>query len=1115
VFFAGTIATVALIVAIAAWRKAAGAMHDVDALRVDHDALRRQSRAGVPPAVERASTPAPPPPTPKPAPVVAKAPLPPPPPPRRDAAPTAAEDGGATSRPAPPPPKKPFDWEALIGVKLFSWIGGIALVLAAIFFLSYSVQHGWIKPWLRASVGLAAGTALIAVCEMRMARGYKLTADALDGAGIAILYATLFASHALWHLASAPVIFGAMLVVTALAVALSIRRDSVFIALLGLLGGFATPALLSTGENKPIALFTYLLLLNIGLAWVAMTKRWPLLTALTVVLTIVYEWTWLAKFLDVSQLPLAAAIFATFGLAAAATLFFARRGDPAQPRFDVAAVAGATMPLLFAVFGAAVPGYGARYNVLFGFLLLVSAALAVIARFREPRWLHLVGGAATVIVLVVWSAVSYKSNAWPAVVAWVAVFTIVQLAASWGSKVSMAPGVLLMFPILAALEPRNASPWLLFGTLFVLLALIAAYALWHRAGLVYFLSALLALFAEGMWSARYLAPERLVAALILYAVFALFFVGVPVLARRLGRELGPPAATPVVLLLAIGLLLIFSFGPAAKLALWGLAVLLAITNASVMVEARAKSNPLLAAIGALISWIIIGTWLATSLDAVNLVAALTVAAGFGLFSIGGAVWTREEFGRSIFLVLFAYAFLIFIAAQASLAIPPWPIFAVLLVLDLAIGAAAIYLMRGGLMIAALAASQLVLITWAIAIESAPWPLVALGATLAVAVLGVVWERIDRRFAPAAIASFFLGHIVAMTAGHAPLFALGATHVLLLVGILAITPWPELAIFAVAITAIATAVAPTHTPAEKFFFALPFYVLFVAWPFLGGSYIAAVLGSGAFFFFARQAMTAAGLGYMIGVLPVAEAAVLLLLVWRLRGTKELTRLAVVAGAALAFITVAIPLQLEKHWITIGWALEGAALVWLFRRVPHRGLLVWAGALFAAVFVRLVVNPAIFVYDPVTHLYTYLVCAAAFFVAARLESGRFRTALASCGTVLLFLVLNIEIADYYSKGAAVTFNFFSSSLAQDLTYTIGWAIFAVGLLIAGIAMHSRATRLAAIVMLLATIFKCFLHDLGRLGGLYRVGSLLGLAISIVLVAVLLQRFVTRPATAEETL
>jgi hypothetical protein len=1004
-------------------------------------------------------------------------------------------------------------------VKLFSWIGGVALVLAAIFFLSYSVQHGWITPWLRASIGLATGTALIAVCEMRMARGFKWTADALDGAGIAILYATLFAAHALWHLATAAVVFGAMLVVTAVAVALSIRRDSVFIALLGLLGGFATPALLSTGENKPIALFTYLLLLNIGLAWVAMTKRWPLLTALTIVLTVIYEWSWLAKFLTVSQLPLAATIFATFGLAATATLFFSRRGDAAQPRFDVSAVAGACLPLLFAVFGAAVPAYGARYGVLFGFLLLVSGALAVISRFREPRWLYLVGGFATIVVLVIWAAVSYTPAAWPAIVAWLAVFTIVQLAASWGSKVTMAPGVLLMFPIVAGLEARAASPWLLFGTLFVLLALIAAYALWHRAGVAYFVAALLALFAEGMWSARYLAPERLFSALALYAVFALFFAGVPMLARRLGRELEPAAATPVVLLVAIGLLLFLSAGSASAAALWGLAVLLAITNAGTFIESRAKANPYIVMLAGLLSWFVIAFWLVESLSAVNLIAALTVSAGFGLFSIAGTIWTRDKAGYPIFLVLFAYVFLLVIAVQPSLAIPPWPMFAVLLVLDLAIGAAAIYLERMSLMLAALAASQLVLIAFASVARDGSWPLVAMIAALAVAALGIVWNRIDRRFAAAALTAILLGHVVAIVAGTAPLAARGGTHVLLVVALLAITPWPELANISVALTAFATALAPTRTPTEQFFFALPFYLIFVAAPFLGGSDVAAVLASGAFFVFARRAILAANLGYVIGILPVAEAAVLLLLVWRLRRAKaDLTKLAVVAAAALAFITAAIPLQFEKHWITIGWALEAAALLWLFRRVPHKGLLIWAGALFAAVFVRLIVNPAIFVYQPGIHLYTYVTCAAAFFLGAKLRDGRYRNVLASCGTLLLFFVLNVEIADYYSAGAAVTFNFFSSSLAQDLTYTIGWAIFAVALLIAGIAMHSRGARLSAIVMLLVTIFKCFLHDLGRLGGLYRVGSLLGLAISIVLVAVLLQRFVTRPtpaaAPAEET-
>ena len=113
----------------------------------------------------------------------------------------------------------------------------------------------------------------------------------------------------------------------------------------------------------------------------------------------------------------------------------------------------------------------------------------------------------------------------------------------------------------------------------------------------------------------------------------------------------------------------------------------------------------------------------------------------------------------------------------------------------------------------------------------------------------------------------------------------------------------------------------------------------------------------------------------------------------------------------------------------------------------------------------------------------------------------------GTVLLFLLVNIEIADYYSNGSSLTFNFWSAPLPQVLSYTLWWALFALAMLVAGILLHQRAVRIAAIVLLSVTIVKCFLLDLSHLGGLYRVGSLLGLAASLVLVGLLLQRFVIR--------
>ena len=137
---------------------------------------------------------------------------------------------------------------------------------------------------------------------------------------------------------------------------LSIRRESLFIAVLGLLGGFATPVLLSTGENQPIPLFAYLTLLNIGLAWVAYRQTWPLLTTLTLVLTTLYQWGWVFKFLDRSQLTLAMGIFLLFPLTSLTGLILAKRRVPgdaaagADRTFERTAMVAAVVPLFFAVY---------------------------------------------------------------------------------------------------------------------------------------------------------------------------------------------------------------------------------------------------------------------------------------------------------------------------------------------------------------------------------------------------------------------------------------------------------------------------------------------------------------------------------------------------------------------------------------------------------------------------------------------------------------------------------------------------------------------------------------------------------------------------------------------
>jgi len=86
-----------------------------------------------------------------------------------------------------------------------------------------------------------------------------------------------------------------------------------------------------------------------------------------------------------------------------------------------------------------------------------------------------------------------------------------------------------------------------------------------------------------------------------------------------------------------------------------------------------------------------------------------------------------------------------------------------------------------------------------------------------------------------------------------------------------------------------------------------------------------------------------------------------------------------------------------------------------------------------------------------------------------------------------------------------------LLQGLLWTIALSFSALamgGLLAAGIVGLRLAARIASLALLVVTVLKAFLHDLGRLGGLYRVASFVGLAISLSLVAIAIQRFVLRP-------
>ena len=231
-----------------------------------------------------------------------------------------------------------------------------------------------------------------------------------------------------------------------------------------------------------------------------------------------------------------------------------------------------------------------------------------------------------------------------------------------------------------------------------------------------------------------------------------------------------------------------------------------------------------------------------------------------------------------------------------------------------------------------------------------------------------------------------------------------------------------------------------------------------------------------------------------------------------------RLASQGAAFLGFVSLIFPVQFHREWITVGWALEGVGLILLYRWLPNRRRRLFALIIFCAAFVRLALNEAVLTYRPRAHLpvlnwYLYgygvpgLCLLTAGYQFGSPRGHRYErhgpALLFTLGGTLFFLLLNIEIADYFSIGPALTFSF-AGNFARDMTYTIGWSVFAFALLVVGMMKRTRAVRLAGMGLLCVALIKLFFHDLDNLSQLYRVGALISVAVVAIVASFAYQKF-----------
>lgn len=235
-----------------------------------------------------------------------------PPPPAAEAEPAPALPETARTPPHEidqKEPARPREFETRMGLTWINRVGVITLLLGVAFFFKYAVENQWIGEKGRVVLGVAAGFSGLVLADRIWRGGQRIYAQGISGAGIAILYISYYAAFGLYGLIAMPPAFLLMALTTAGAGALSIRYDAMAIAALGLFGGYLTPLLLSSGQERPWFLFSYVLLLDVGARTVAGRRNWRGLEVLAFLATIALYGSWFVSWYGTEE-QVVATVFA-------------------------------------------------------------------------------------------------------------------------------------------------------------------------------------------------------------------------------------------------------------------------------------------------------------------------------------------------------------------------------------------------------------------------------------------------------------------------------------------------------------------------------------------------------------------------------------------------------------------------------------------------------------------------------------------------------------------------------------------------------------------------------------------------------------------------------------
>jgi uncharacterized membrane protein len=307
----------------------------------------------------------------------------------------------------------------------------------------------------------------------------------------------------------------------------------------------------------------------------------------------------------------------------------------------------------------------------------------------------------------------------------------------------------------------------------------------------------------------------------------------------------------------------------------------------------------------------------------------------------------------------------------------------------------------------------------------------------------------------------------------------------------------------------------YSPEASFIAISLVFAIFFAWAFWRASThpagLALVATNAAVYYAASYRLLDASHHQYMGILAAALGGAHLLLARRFDSRTDSQTFTI--GVALAFVTLAVPIQFSGFRITIAWALEGAVLAWLSARSKNDWLRVSCWTVLTLVIFRLFAldistysRSSEYATLMNTRFLTFAVSTVSFWLTARFLGKSVEAAIAYIAGHAIFLFgLSLEIGGWVSRNVIPE----NQSGVQIIAISVMLTIYAVILVVIGARAAAAIHRLLGLALVALVIAKLYLLDVWVLGRLFRITAFLALGVLLLALSYLYSRF--RPALA----